>query len=72
MICHTPNHPPVSPFKRVSSERIFSRMKEFRRLGSVHHRGLAKVSLHVYLSTLTVIASALAASRTHQPLRKVA
>ena len=58
--------------KRVSSERIFSRMKKFRRLGSVHHRGLGKVSLHVYLSTLTVVASTLSAIYSDTPLRKVA
>lgn len=57
---------------RVAAERLLSRMKEFRRLGSVHHRGLSKVTLHCYLSTLTIVASALSAIYSQQPLRKVA
>ena len=58
--------------KRTSVERLFGRMKEFRRLGSVHHRGLAKITLHVYLSTSTVVASAVSALYSEQSLRKVA
>lgn len=58
--------------KRTSIERIFSRMKEFRRLASVHHRGLAKIALHAYLSTLTVLASAVSAQSASKNLRKVA
>lgn len=58
--------------RRVSVERLFSRMKEFRRLGSIHHRGLAKVTLHAYISTLTVVTSAVAAISTETPLRQVA
>ena len=58
--------------KRVSVERLFSRMKEFRRLSSVHHRGIEKVTLHAYLSTLTIVASAVDALRSEKPLRKVA
>jgi hypothetical protein len=57
---------------RVSIERLTSRMKEFRRLASVHHRGLAKVTLHVYLSTLIVVASACSAIYFRQPVRQVA
>jgi hypothetical protein len=37
--------------KRTSVERLFSRMKALRRLDNVRHRGIAKVTLHVYLST---------------------
>lgn len=58
--------------RRVSVERLFSRMKEFRRLGSVHHRGISKVTLHAYLPTLTVVASAVDALYSKQSLRKVA
>ena len=58
--------------KRVSVERLFSRGKEFRRLDDTHYRGLAKVSIHVYLSTLTIVASALAAVYSQQSLRRVA
>ncbi len=57
---------------RVGAERVLSRAKEFRRLASVHHRGLLKVTLHCYLSTLTVVASAVSAIYCQQPLRKVA
>lgn len=58
--------------KRTGIERLFSRMKEFRRLASVHHRGLPKVTLHCYLSTLTIVASAVSALYCHQALRQVA
>lgn len=58
--------------KRVSVERLFSRMKEFRRLGSVHHRGISKITLHAYLSTLTIVASAVDALYSKESLRKVA
>ena len=58
--------------KRVSVERLFSRMKECRRLTKLRHRGLDKVSLHVYLSTLTIVASAVSAIYSEQPLRRVA
>ena len=58
--------------KRTSIERLFSRMKEFRRLGSVHNRGIEKVTLHAYLSTLTIVASAVDALYSEQPLRNVA
>lgn len=58
--------------KRTAAERLFSRMKEFRRLGSLHQKGLPKVTLHCYLSTLTIVASAVAAIYCQQPLRKVA
>lgn len=58
--------------KRVSVERIFSRLKECRRLTKLRHRGINKVTLHVYLSTLTMAASALSAIRSDLPLRAVA
>lgn len=57
---------------RVSSERVLSRAKEFRRLGSVHHRGLAKVTLHCYLSMLSMAASAVSSFSLQQSLRMVA
>ena len=57
---------------RVSVERVFSRAKEFRRLGSVHHRGIAKITLHCYLSMLTIVGSAVSALYSEQSLRKVA
>lgn len=58
--------------KRVSVERLFSRMKECRRLTKLRHRGIEKVTLHVYLSTLTIAASAVSAMNSEKPLRKVA
>lgn len=58
--------------KRTSVERLFSRMKECRRLTRLRHRGIEKVTLHAYLSTLTIAASALSAIYSEQPLRMVA
>ena len=58
--------------KRTSVERLFSRMKECRRLTRPRHRGIEKVTLHAYLSTLTIAASALSAIYSEQPLRMVA
>ncbi|MCH8870325.1 MAG: transposase [Chloroflexi bacterium] len=58
--------------KRVSVERLFSRMKECRRLSKLRHRGVEKVRVHVYLSTLTILASAIASLHSKQPLRAVA
>ena len=58
--------------RRTSVERLFSRMKEHRRLRTLRHKGLSKATLHVYLSTLTVVASAVSALYSEQPLRKVA
>jgi hypothetical protein len=58
--------------KRVSVERLIGRAKEFRRLSSMHHRGLPKVTLHCYMSTLTIVASAVCSIGSEQSLRKVA
>lgn len=58
--------------KRTSVERVFSRMKEHRSLDGITHRGIEKVTLHCYLSTLTIVASAVSALELGQPLRKVA
>jgi transposase len=59
---------------RTSVERLFSRQKTFRRLDNLHYRSMAKVVLHVYLSTLSVVASAVSAiySEQSESLRKVA
>jgi hypothetical protein len=58
--------------KRTSVERVFSRLKEHRALDHVTHRGIEKVTLHCYLSTLAIIASAVSAIYSLEPLRKVA
>ena len=57
---------------RTSVERMFSRMKELRCLNRLRQRGLAKVTIHVYLSALSMIASALAADKSGQRLQFVA
>ena len=57
---------------RTSVERLISRQKEHRCLSVLRHRGMAKATLHVYLSTLTIVASAVSALYLEQPLRKVA
>ena len=46
--------------KRVSVERVFSRLKETRRLERHCPRGLAMVSLHAMVSALVLQADALA------------
>ncbi len=46
--------------KRVSVERVFSRLKQTRRLERHRLRGLAKISLHAVLSMLVLQADALA------------
>ena len=45
--------------KRVSVERVFSRLKETRRLERHCLRGLAKISLHAMLSVLVLQGDAL-------------
>ncbi|MCH8026447.1 MAG: transposase, partial [Chloroflexi bacterium] len=44
--------------KRVSVERVFGRLKGYRKLNAVRTRGMAKVWLHVALSLLTMNAAA--------------
>jgi hypothetical protein len=46
--------------KRVSVERVFSRLKTYRKLNAVRVRRMKKVWLHVALSLLTMNAAALA------------
>ena len=45
---------------RTAVERVFSRMKEQRCLNRLRQRGLAKVTTHVYLSALSMVATGLA------------
>jgi transposase len=45
--------------KRVSVERVFSRLKGYRKLNSIRTRRLPKVWLHVALSVLTMNVAAL-------------
>ena len=45
---------------RTGVERMFSRMKEQRCLNRLRQRGLAKVTTHVYLSVLSMVATGLA------------
>jgi len=40
--------------RRGAIERVFSRLKEFRRLDNLHIRGLPKVSLHCQLAVLVL------------------
>ena len=49
--------------KRVSVERVFSRLKGYRKLNSVRTRRMPKVWLHVALSLLLMNVSALAVGR---------
>lgn len=52
--------------KRTAVERVFSKLKEHRRLNSHCHRGLAKVRLHCLMSALSLAITALAeASANH-------
>ncbi|MCH8066006.1 MAG: transposase [Chloroflexi bacterium] len=44
--------------KRVSVERVFGRLKGYRKLNAIRTRGMAKVWLHVALSVLTMNAAA--------------
>jgi hypothetical protein len=44
--------------KRVSVERVFSRLKTYRKLDSIRTRRLPKVWLHVALSLLVMDAAA--------------
>ena len=46
--------------KRTAVERVFSKLKEHRRLNSHCHRGLAKVRLHCLMSVLSLAITALA------------
>lgn len=46
--------------KRVSVERVFSRLKGYRKLNSIRTRRMPKVWLHVALSLLAMLASAVA------------
>ena len=46
--------------KRSAVERVFSKLKEHRRLNSHCHRGLAKVTLHCLMSILSLAITALA------------
>lgn len=45
--------------KRVSVERVFSRLKAYRKLDTIRTRRLPKVWLHVALSVLVVNVAAL-------------
>jgi hypothetical protein len=55
-----------------SVERMFSRMKEQRSLNRLRQRGLAKVSTHVYLSALSMVATGLAQGVNGEPLQYAA
>lgn len=46
--------------KRTAVERVFSKLKEHRRLNSHCHRGLAKVRLHCLMSVLSLAITVLA------------
>lgn len=48
--------------KRVSVERVFSRLKTYRKLNSIRTRRMPKVWLHVALSLLTMVAGAVSQS----------
>ena len=52
--------------KRVSVERVFSRLKGQRRLDDLKHRGLGKVNVHVLLS---ILAYSLATTMAQRPVR---
>ena len=46
--------------KRVSVERVFSRLKTYRKLDAIRTRGLPKVWLHVVMSLIAMNVVALA------------
>ncbi len=50
--------------RRVSVERAFSRLKEFRKLNNSHVRGLPKIELHCCLAILVMQAMALGKVKT--------
>lgn len=55
--CHVPRHTKrwgILYNRRGAIERVFSRLKEFRKLDNLHIRGLPKVSLHCQLAVLVV------------------
>jgi len=56
--------------KRVSVERVFSRLKGYRKLNAVRTRRLPKVWLHVALSLLAMSASALVGARRSSGVRQ--
>ena len=57
--------------KRVSVERVFSRLKTYRKLDALRTRGLAKVWLHMALSIVSMNVSALVnATRDVADLRR--
>ena len=45
--------------KRTSIERVFSRLKDFRRLNHLTLKGLSKATVHCLVSVLTLLAHAL-------------
>jgi IS5 family transposase len=49
--------------KRVSVERVFSRLKTYRKLDAIRTRRLPKVWLHVAMSLLAMLGSAVASDR---------
>lgn len=56
--------------KRVSVERVFSRLKGYRKLNAIRTRRMPKVWLHVALSLLTMNASAIVGARRPEGLRR--
>ena len=52
--------------KRVSVERAFGRLKEYRKLDNLKIRGLAKVELHAILAVLVMQAQALGSCRREE------
>lgn len=53
--------------KRVSVERVFSRLKEHRRLDAHYIRGLDKVQIHCLLSVLSMQAKAVSSATIDHP-----
>lgn len=56
--------------KRVSVERVFSRLKTFRKLNSIRTRRMPKVWLHVAMSLLTMTGAALTNTNNGAKLRR--
>jgi len=50
---------------RASVERVFSRLKEFRKLDNLHVRGLPKIELHCLLAVLVMQSMALGMTKTN-------
>lgn len=69
--------PEDAEFKRIYStrtsvERVFSRLKSHRSLNNITHRGLRKVTVHVFMRLIVQVAQALAMPKSPRQLVRAA